>query len=74
MGGFYKYLQSSSAGVVIRNDAGLLMGTSCYWNGHVPSIDATEVIAAIQALRFARDFGFHRIVLEADSVSVISKL
>lgn len=50
------------------------MGASCFWNNHVPSVDAAEAVAAVQALRFAKDMGFRQIELEGDSSTIISKL
>ncbi|KAL1081766.1 hypothetical protein V6Z11_D09G088800 [Gossypium hirsutum] len=46
-GGFYSDLKASSAGTVIRNEAGLIMGTSCTWNRNIPSAEASEALAAI---------------------------
>ncbi|KAH1091155.1 hypothetical protein J1N35_018412 [Gossypium stocksii] len=49
-GGFYSDLKASSAGTVIRNEAGLIMGTSCTWNRNIPLAEAAEALAAIQAI------------------------
>lgn len=43
------------------------MGSEVEINAHVVDAFATEALACLQALRFARDMGFHNIVVEGDS-------
>ncbi|MBA0751461.1 hypothetical protein Gogos_000382 [Gossypium gossypioides] len=50
------------------------MGASCTWNRNVLSTEVAEALAAVQAIPFAQDMGFHRVRLEGDSMVVISKL
>ncbi|KAK8478720.1 hypothetical protein V6N12_011644, partial [Hibiscus sabdariffa] len=60
--------------VVVRDSNGLILG-SCF----IPSINvlspfAAEAVAAIHGLRFALDLGCMHVVLESDSLTIISKL
>ncbi|MBA0635428.1 hypothetical protein Godav_025546 [Gossypium davidsonii] len=72
--GFCSDLHKSSTKVVIRDENGLLMGAYCSWNRNIRSPEATEALAAVQAVRFAQDMGFRRVTFEGDSIVVISKI
>ncbi|MBA0844664.1 hypothetical protein Goarm_022890, partial [Gossypium armourianum] len=72
--GFCSDLHKSSTKVVIQDENGLLMGVYCSWNRNIRSPEATEALAAVQAVRFAQDMGFRRVTFEGDSIVVISKI
>ncbi|MDV3201810.1 MAG: reverse transcriptase-like protein, partial [Candidatus Phytoplasma australasiaticum] len=62
------------AGVVVRNAAGDLMG-ACTLIWHTvtdPSI--AEAWACLRGLIFAEDMGYHHVILESDSLTVVKKL
>ncbi|KAG8473587.1 hypothetical protein CXB51_035746 [Gossypium anomalum] len=61
---FHRDLQSSSARSVIKDEAGLVMGASCTWNRNVLSAEVAEALAAVQAIPFAQEMGFHRVLLQ----------
>ncbi|MBA0851177.1 hypothetical protein Goshw_014714 [Gossypium schwendimanii] len=44
------------------------------WNRNIRSPEATEALAAVQAVRFAQDMGFRRVTFEGNSIVVISKI
>lgn len=72
--GFYRDLNASSSGAVIRNHMGMLMGSACFWREHIPSIVAAEALASLLAIQFACDLRFRQVEVEGDCAVVISKL
>ncbi|MBA0666333.1 hypothetical protein Goklo_002755, partial [Gossypium klotzschianum] len=41
---------------------------------NIPSSEVTEALAAIQAVRFAQEIGFHKVEVEGDPLVIFSKL
>lgn len=50
------------------------MGASSTWNRNVLSAEVAEALAAVQAIPLAQHMSFRRVLLECDSIVVISKL
>lgn len=72
--GFRVNRRTATAGVVIRDENGGILGSTCTLSYHTLSVFAAETKAVIHGLRFAKDLGFLSIVLEGDSRTVINKL
>ncbi|KAL4278891.1 hypothetical protein GQ457_03G012800 [Hibiscus cannabinus] len=64
----------SWSGIVIRDYEGYILGAAYRINLQVSTPFEAEAIAVIQGLEFSKDLGFHDVVLEGDSKSIISKL
>ncbi|XVF59431.1 hypothetical protein PTKIN_Ptkin07bG0275300 [Pterospermum kingtungense] len=71
---FHSPTKAGGIGVVIRNGARELMGTKVAKIQNVIDPFVIKATAAIQAMEFARDLGFQRILLEGDALSIVSKL
>ncbi|KAL4376319.1 hypothetical protein GQ457_02G029080 [Hibiscus cannabinus] len=65
---------SSVSGVVVRDSNGHLLGSCIQLNNAIASCFAREAQAVIQGLNFACDLGCMLVILERDSLTVISKL
>ncbi|KAK5795202.1 hypothetical protein PVK06_036460 [Gossypium arboreum] len=65
---------AASTGIVVRNSEGLLLGSACFWEKHMPCLLQKEALACVQAIRFAQDLGFHWVEIEGDSAVLISRL
>ena len=61
-------------GVVIRDDNGLMVAVIAEKISLPYSVTAVEVLAAIKALRFARDIGLKSLILEGDSKITVDAL
>ncbi|MBA0688118.1 hypothetical protein Goari_005924 [Gossypium aridum] len=70
---FRQHLKQSSSGVVIRNNMGLVMGSGVVFHRHVADAFAAEALACLNAITFARDMGFMKVVVEGDSRTIIVK-
>ncbi|KAK8502949.1 hypothetical protein V6N12_054174 [Hibiscus sabdariffa] len=64
----------ASSGVVVRDSNGLVLGSCFILSVNISSSFAAEALAVIHGLRFALDLGCMHVVLESDSLTVISKL
>ncbi|MBA0755075.1 hypothetical protein Gogos_021302 [Gossypium gossypioides] len=71
---FCQHLKQSSSGVVIRNNLGLVMGSGVVLYSHVADAFATEALACLHAITFARDKGFQKVVVEGDSRTITIKV
>ncbi|MFQ6640219.1 hypothetical protein Gotur_016622, partial [Gossypium turneri] len=61
------WLKNAIAGIIIRNEAGLVMGSCvCPWD-NVPT--TAEAIACLQAVNFAEDLGFREVGIEGDALT-----
>ena len=60
--------------VIIRNEQGLVMAALSQQIPSPTSVEMVEVLAARQALVFAKELGFDRMVLEGDSKTVIKAI
>lgn len=65
---------SAGIGVVIRNDAGLIMASLTQQIPLPTSVIEVEVLAARRALEFSLELGFDDIVLEGDSELLIKNM
>ncbi|KAG8502933.1 hypothetical protein CXB51_000750 [Gossypium anomalum] len=72
--GFFVNLQVASAGVIVRDSAGLILGLTCFWQDNVSCLLTSEAFAYVRAICFAQDLGFQKVELEGDSTVLISKL
>lgn len=72
--GFILEKRIACSGVVIRNEKGDIMGACCRLTRWVPSSFTTEAQAVIHGLRFDQDLGFHSMILEGYSKSVMRKI
>ena len=61
-------------GVIIRNEQGLVMAALSQQIPSPTSVEMVEVLAAHQALVFAKELGFDRMILEGDSETVIKAI
>ncbi|KAL4332661.1 hypothetical protein GQ457_07G043390 [Hibiscus cannabinus] len=66
--------RTATTGVVGRNNLGLLMASCSIQHVNVADAFVAEALACRQAVRFAKDLGFSRVVIEGDSLIVIKKL
>ncbi|KAK8579910.1 hypothetical protein V6N12_070211 [Hibiscus sabdariffa] len=64
----------ASSGVVVRDSNGLVLGSCFIPSVNISSSFAAEALAVIHGLCFALDLGCMHVVLESDSLTVISKL
>uniref|UniRef100_C6JRM0 Uncharacterized protein n=1 Tax=Sorghum bicolor TaxID=4558 RepID=C6JRM0_SORBI len=64
--GFDRESNSGSAGVVIRNEAGLVAGGSARWIENVPDTLTAEAMAAREGLELVVELGLDRVILEVD--------
>ncbi|KAK8681588.1 hypothetical protein V6N13_053990 [Hibiscus sabdariffa] len=72
---FYKQDQFASIlGFIIRDTEGQVLAVGSRMNLNILDPTTTEAISALQALKFAAELDFHKIVLEGDSLTVIKKL
>ncbi|KAK8706760.1 hypothetical protein V6N13_057836 [Hibiscus sabdariffa] len=65
---------TSSSGFLIRDSEEQVLAAGSQLNSNILDPATTEAISALQALKFAADLGFHKIVLGGDSLTVIKKL
>lgn len=71
---FQQTTKKSVQGVLIRNYEGLIMGACTYPIDHILDPTMVKVRACLQALQFAEDLGFRRILVEGDALTVIRKM
>ncbi|KAL4273917.1 hypothetical protein GQ457_13G010390 [Hibiscus cannabinus] len=71
---FNSLQHSSVSGIIIRDENGMTMAASSYPHRFVADPESAEALSCLQALVFAQELGFRRIVVEGDSFLVISKL
>lgn len=73
-GAVFREIQRAGLGVIVRDSEGRVCA-SMEESLHLPfSIAAVEVLAAKKAIQFAKDLGFHSIILEGDSKIAINGL
>ena len=61
-------------GVIIQNEQGLVMTVLSQQIPSPASVEMVEVLAARQALLFAKELGFDKVVMEGDSKTVIKAI
>ena len=64
--GFDQVTNTGSAGVVIRDQDGLVVGGSARWFEDVPDVLTAEAMAAREGLELAVELGLDRVMLEVD--------
>ncbi|KAL4354441.1 hypothetical protein GQ457_06G018800 [Hibiscus cannabinus] len=62
------------AGVLCRDSGGMIMAACSTPHYHVADAFVAEALACLQAIVFAKDLGFRRIVVEGGSLTVIKKV
>ncbi|MFQ6642659.1 hypothetical protein Gotur_018551 [Gossypium turneri] len=71
---FQGQLLKSCSGLVGRDSAGQIVGMRMILNDYVPSPFAGEEIACLQGVQMGLDPGFHGVILEGGSLTVVKKL
>ena len=64
----------SGVGVLIRDSDGAVLASCAEKIDQVYKAEDTEALAALKALTFAHELGFHNVVLEGDALSLIYAL
>ena len=64
----------SGVGVVIRDSDGAVLASCAKKIDQAYKAEDTEALAALKALTFAHELGFHNVVLEGDALSLIYAL
>ncbi|MBA0746321.1 hypothetical protein Gogos_008854 [Gossypium gossypioides] len=67
-------LKKAVAGIIIRNEAGLVMGSCVYPWDNVSDPTTAEAIACVRAVNFAEDLGFREVGIEGDALTVVKKI
>ncbi|KAL4369617.1 hypothetical protein GQ457_05G031680 [Hibiscus cannabinus] len=73
-GSFYLQAKKSWSGLIIRDSVELILASAYHSNSDINSAFEAEALAAVQGLDFAKDLGFHQLIVEGDSRTVINKL
>ncbi|KAK8631533.1 hypothetical protein V6N13_028316 [Hibiscus sabdariffa] len=66
--------RSATTGVVGRNSLGLIVAACSFPHRGVADASVAEAYACRQAVLFAKELGFSRVIVEGESLSVIKKL
>ncbi|KAL4335266.1 hypothetical protein GQ457_07G037440 [Hibiscus cannabinus] len=64
----------ASLGWVLRDDEGFILAAECALAHHISSSFAAEALAAKKGVKAAIDLGFRKVIVEGDSLTVITKL
>ncbi|KAK8675474.1 hypothetical protein V6N13_033540 [Hibiscus sabdariffa] len=67
------HAKESTSGVICRNDNGFIMTSCVYPHMYVADAFVAEALSCLQAVIFAKELGFRRVVIEGDSQTVIKK-
>ncbi|KAK9020495.1 hypothetical protein V6N11_010518 [Hibiscus sabdariffa] len=67
-------LRTGTTGVVGQNNLGFLMASCSIQHENVADAFMAEALACRQAVWFAKELGFSRVIIEGDSLTVIKKL
>ncbi|KAK7835509.1 hypothetical protein CFP56_023440 [Quercus suber] len=73
-GALFSQAELAGIGVIIRNDQGLAMVALSQQIPSPASVEMVEVIAARQALMFAKELGFDKVEVEGDSETVVNAI
>ncbi|KAK9003211.1 hypothetical protein V6N11_060777 [Hibiscus sabdariffa] len=65
---------SATSGIIARNSQGLIMETCSFPHMNVADAFVAEAYACKQAVGFAKDLGFTKVIIEGDSPTIIKKL
>lgn len=72
--GFLGSEKWASRGIIIRENEGRILGACCHSNKYISNAFVAKALAGVQALQFAADLGFTRVILEGNARSVLSRL
>ena len=64
----------ASIGIIIRNEQGLVMADLAQQIPLLASVEMVEVLAARQAVVFAKELGFDKVIVEGDSANTITSI
>ena len=73
-GAIFSTHSSAGLGMIIRDQAGLVLAALSQKSPLPTSVETVEVIVARRTLLFARELGFERVVVERDSEVVIKAI
>ncbi|KAL0400947.1 UNVERIFIED_CONTAM: hypothetical protein Slati_4124600 [Sesamum latifolium] len=73
-GANYRELSSTGIGVVARNSEGVLLAWRRKHLSFPTEPDHAEILAAKEAVEFAREKGWRSVIIEGDCLSIINKL
>ena len=73
-GAFFEGERKAGLGAIIRNDSGLVMAALSQNIPLPTSVEIVEVLAACQALWFAKELGFQKLFIEGDSETIINAI
>ncbi|MBA0809166.1 hypothetical protein Gohar_024838, partial [Gossypium harknessii] len=68
---YHVHSQASCAGIVIRDNQGIVLGLKTDMNMHIPSPFAVVALACLQAITLSLDLGFRYVITKGDSLTVI---
>ncbi|MBA0721609.1 hypothetical protein Golax_009132, partial [Gossypium laxum] len=71
---YHVHSPASCAGIVIRDNQGIVLGSKTNMNMHIPSPFVAVALACLQAITLGLDLGFHYVIIEGDSLTVIQKV
>ncbi|KAL4387252.1 hypothetical protein GQ457_09G002290 [Hibiscus cannabinus] len=71
---FDVHCNESFSGVICRDNAGFIMAACTTPHSHVADAFLAEALSCLQAVKFARDLGFSRVIVEGDYLIVIKKV
>ncbi|XVF47620.1 hypothetical protein PTKIN_Ptkin03bG0124600 [Pterospermum kingtungense] len=60
--------------IVIRDYEGQVIGATCKAINRIADVESLEALAVVHGLRFAKDLGIFPVIVEGDSLSVISAI
>ncbi|KAK8554031.1 hypothetical protein V6N13_072952 [Hibiscus sabdariffa] len=66
--------KASTSGVICHNNSGFIMASCVYSHLHVADAFVAEALSCLQAVIFAKELGFTRLIIEGYSHIVIRKL
>ncbi|MBA0566883.1 hypothetical protein Golob_011656, partial [Gossypium lobatum] len=70
---YHVHSQASCAGIVIRDNQGIVLGSKTNMNMHIPSPFVAVALACLQAITLGLDLGFRYVIIEGDSPTLIQK-
>ncbi|KAL4354038.1 hypothetical protein GQ457_06G007780 [Hibiscus cannabinus] len=71
---FCSVSHSSWSAVIIRDNQGHVLGACCCKALQIPSPFVAEAMSLIHAISLADDLGFHSVIFEGDSLTLIKKM
>ncbi|KAK9046609.1 hypothetical protein V6N11_052494 [Hibiscus sabdariffa] len=71
---YFSRTASVTSGIIARNSRGLIMAACSFPHRNVVDAFVAEAYACKQAVCFAKDLGFTRVIIEGDLLTIIKKL